>query len=173
MAFSLIPASLIQVGKSLKKEIFQIISDNFVEIDTDLNDLKNSQKRITVFDETFYNSTPAPSISNILYYQADQAFTFTSCVIGIFDSAGAPLTGDLEIDIEKASDRSFGSAVSLFTTRPSITLDTASDYDDSTNQVFDANNVDIAAGEWIRVSITELPTGGNLSRFTLNVYGEI
>ena len=87
----------------------------------------------------------------------------------VFDFSGIT-SGTLEIDVQVAPSADFTSSVSVFTTKPSLDLSTASNYDESSNAVLSASNKVLTEGEWIRIDITSLPVG--LGKFGLYLIGE-
>jgi hypothetical protein len=62
---------------------------------------------------------------------------------------------------------------SIFTTKPKITYSTASDYDETTNQVLASPASTIAVGNYLRLDITITPTNtGVIPRLFITCYGE-
>ena len=76
------------------------------------------------------------------------------------------------MDVLISPTRDPSSGVSVFTTKPSIDYGLASDYDESSNAVFDTNNNTVAAGDYIFVSMDSLPSPA-VGNFTIYVIGEI
>jgi hypothetical protein len=171
MAFSTILSSTIQVGKALKKELFDLIKSNFDDLDSRVNNLEAGAAQVVVFDFDFRNAGSFNSNTGIFYYEATRDFTLTDSFIRIYEKGS--LTGALEIDILKSvTDLDGPSFSSVFTTKPKITWASASDYDASTNQVFNPSQITINKGDFLRLDITEMPSGGILSKFILITYGE-
>jgi hypothetical protein len=172
MARSEILAEEIEVGDALKKELFDKIKNNDDDHETRLAQLETVAKKVEVFKQLVLNAASANTMTGLAYYKADEAFTLTSATITIFEKGS--LTGALEIDIKKSTTNlDSASFTSVFTTKPKITWASASDYAESSNQVFDNNKIDIEVGDYLRFDVTEMPASGILGKFILNVYGEI
>lgn len=173
MAFTAISSTLRQVGKAVTKTLVDLISDNLDDLDTRITGLEGAAGKIIVFDEVVVNHATlndGGTLTGLAYWRSPAAFSLTDAKIGIFTKGS--LTGNLEIDIKVASSPDFTSSVSVFTTKPKIVYSTASDYDESANTVFDNTNKVIAAGDFIRLDITEIPASAALSAFTVYVIGE-
>jgi len=171
MAFVSIDSATIDVGAPLKKELFDTIKENFDNLDDRLNNVEAGTTRVPVIKFDMRNASSFPSATGLFYYEADSDFTLTDCFIRIFEKGS--LAGVLEIDIKKSTtDLADGSFATVFTQKPSITFSGASDYDASTNQVFDATKVNINAGDFLRLDITQAPSSGVIGRFLLTLFGE-
>lgn len=171
MAFSSISSLAISVGKAIKKELWDKVKDNFDNLDSRVNSLETNAKKIEVFKLDVRNGSSFSSATGLIYYEADDAFTITDAFIRIYEKGS--LTGVLEVDIKKSTTNLDGTSfTSIFTTKPKITFASASDYDASTNQVFDAGQVSISPGDFLRFDITTAPGSGVMSKFLLTVYGE-
>lgn len=171
MAFTSIVSSTIAVGKAIKKELWDIVKGNFDDHESRLNLVETNATKVNVFKFDFRNAASFSALTGAYYFEADQDFTITDGYIRIFETGS--LTGDLEIDVKKSTtDLDGASFTTIFTTKPSVDFDTAADYSASTNQVFDPGQVSIQAGDFLRVDITAMPTGGVLGKFLFTVYGE-
>jgi len=171
MAYSSISSTLIQVGKAIKKELWDKVKDNFDDIQSRLNSVETIQKKIPVIKFDFRNSATLTSATGVYYWESDDDFTLTEAYLRIYEKGS--LTGFLEVDIKKSTtDLNGTSFFTVFTTKPKITLASASDYDASTNQTFDPGQISVAKGDFIRLDITQYPTSGVMGKFMLTVYGE-
>jgi hypothetical protein len=171
MAFTSIPASIINVGKAIKKEIFTYIKDDLDDLDSRLNTVETNAKKISIFEYMVINATPFSTATGFNYFEATSDFTLTDAYIRIFEKGS--LAGTFEIDIlVSTTNLDSTSFVSVFTTKPKITFASASDYDASTNQVFDNTKININTGDYLRLDITAMPTGGVMSKFIIKAYGE-
>jgi hypothetical protein len=168
--FNPIPASLIQVGKALKKEIFDLIKGNFDDINSRLSVLEAGGARVIVLNNDVILSSSATTFTGLAYFKAPQNFSLNNCEIQIFEK-GSIATGTLEIDIKKNSTPDNAGMASVFTTQPSINFASASDYGVSTNQVFDSTISQVDAGDILRFDITSLPVG--LGKFRILLFGEV
>jgi hypothetical protein len=169
MAYTPINSSRYQVGKSTRKELFQDLVNNEDDLNTRVGDLEGAAAKIIVFEGDVINVNTASSLTGIAMFTASNNFNLTSAEVGVYDLP-AGITGTLEIDIRKSTTRDFTTDVSVFTTRPSINLSAASDYEDSTNAVFDAGESDITSGEALKLNITSLGSEV-LKRIYIKVYG--
>jgi phosphoglucomutase len=171
MAFNSILSAAIQVGKAIKKELWDTVKDNFDDHESRLNLIETNTQKVPVFEFLVLNSASFQTATGLNYFEATTSFTLTEAYIRIFEVGS--LTGDFEIDIKKSTtDLDSGSFVSVFTTKPKVDLDTASDYDASTNQVFDNGQITISPGDYLRLDITQYPTSGVMGKFIVKVYGE-
>lgn len=171
MAFVTISSSEIEVGDPIKKELFDKIKANEDDHESRLNDVESNANKVIVFDETIYNGSSAGSMTGLQYFKAINPFILTFAEIQIFEKGS--LTGFLEIDIKKSTTTAdTANFTSVFTTKPKITFATASDYDASTNQAYNAGLTSIAVDDWLRMDITILPGGGTLGKFRVIIYGE-
>jgi hypothetical protein len=171
MSFVAIDANEIEVGDALKKELFDKIKDNSDDHETRIADLETGAKRIPVFKYLLINAAAASTLTGLNYYIADEDFTLVNAYIGIFEKGA--LTGAIEIDVKKSTtNMDSASFATVFTTKPKITLASASDYDKSTNQVFDNGQISISAGNILRLDVTQMPGGAVLSKLMIVIYGE-
>jgi len=171
MAFSSIVSGTIAVGKAIKKELFDIIKGNFDDHESRLNLVETNATKVNVLKFDFRNAASFTAMTGAFYFEADQDFTITDAYLRIFETGS--LTGDLEVDLKKSTtDLDGPSFTTIFTTKPSIDFDTASDYDASTNQVFDPGQITIQKGDFLRLDITAMPTSGVLGKFLFTAYGE-
>lgn len=171
MAFNPIPSSLIQVGKAITRQLWSTyVKDNLDDLNSRTQALENTQGQLVIFDEIVINATAFSSLTGLAVYRAPETYTLIDAKLFIFETGS--LTGDLEIDIKKSSSPDFTSALSLFTTRPSIDFSTASDFDESDNTVFNSANNTTAEGDYLRLDITSMPTGGTLGKFGIYLIAE-
>lgn len=144
---------------------------NFDDHETRISQLETNDSRIVVYNGVIYNASNFSTLTGILFRRMPQNFTLTSATITIFTVAG--ITGTLQVDVKKNTSLNPAGMTSVFTTRPSVNYSIVSNYDVSTNAVFDPINKNITAGDYLRVDITSMPTAGVVPRFLLQVYGEI
>lgn len=117
------------------------------------------------------NGSSFSTATGLYYWESNDTFTITSAYIQIFEKG--TLTGTFEVDIKKSGTNLDSSSFSsIFLTKPSINLTSASNYTKSTNQVFDTSKVNMVPGEYLRLDITQTPTGNVMSKFLITVYGE-
>lgn len=169
--FSTISSLAITVGSAIRKELFDKIKNNFDDHETRINSLEVIQKKVPVMKFDFRNSSSFLTATGVYYWESDDDFTITDAYLRIYEKGS--LTGFLEVDIKKSTtDLDSASFFTVFTTKPKITLASASDYDASTNQVFDPGQITVAKGDFLRLDITQYPSNGALGKFMFTVYGE-
>jgi hypothetical protein len=172
MAFEVISSSEIEVGDPLKKELFNKIKNSLDDHESRMNAVETGLSKVVVFNFPITNATSASTFTGLTYFEAAFPFTITACEIRIYEKGS--LTGALEIDVKK-STTGMDSAdyTSIFTTKPKITLASASDYDRSTNQAFNVSMTTLSAGDTLRLDVTEMPSGGVMGKFKILLYGEV
>jgi hypothetical protein len=172
MAFTQIDSASLDVGDPLKKELFDLIRSNEIDLNSRLNSVESTAKKIDIFKFLLLNGSSFPTATGIAYYRAEDDFTITKGAIQIFEKG--TLTGSVEVDIKKSTTDLDGvSFSSVFTTKPKIDFATASDYEESSNQVLNSSQAIISAGEYLRLDITITPTStGVIPKLLINCYGE-
>lgn len=171
MAFTSISSLAIAVGAAIKKELWDLVKNNMDDHETRLNLVETSAQKVDVFDLDFTNSNVFSTGTGMIYFRAKSSFTLTNAFATIFEVGSN--TGFFEFDIKKSTtDLDDTSFASIFTTKPKITFATANDYDETTNQVFDAGEIDIVDGDYLRLDITQMPSTGVMSKFLITAYGE-
>lgn len=170
MAFTAISAAAVAVGKAITYSLMDLIRTNLDDLDSRMTVVEGVSNKIVVFDELIVNASSFSTLTGFAMYRVQAAFNLTDAKVYIFTKGS--LTGTLEIDVQKASSSDFTSSVSVFTTQPSIVYSGASDYDESSNAVFDGTNKVLVAGDYLRLDITSMPTGGTLGKLGVYLIGE-
>lgn len=170
MAFNSLLDSLIQVGKPVKREIFTTLKDNQDDLNSRLSNIEELANKTIVFNEAVTSPSPASTLTQVLTFKAQGPFSLIDARIALFEIIGSP-SGLLEIDILKNSNSDISTAVSVFTVRPSISFP-ASNYDESTNAVFNPAQQDVAAGDYLFLSVTGIPVPV-LGSFHVYAIGEV
>lgn len=171
MAYTSINSSSIEVGDPIKKELLDRIKANEDDLDARVTALSVGAAKVEIFKYLLLNGSSFSTATGLDYYQAIESFTITNAEIRIFEKGS--LTGSIEIDVLKSvTNMDSPSFTTIFTTKPKIVLASASDYDTSTNQVFNSGQVAINAGDILRLDITIAPTNGPLPKLQIIVYGE-
>jgi hypothetical protein len=163
--------SPIAVGDPLKRGLGELIRTNFDDHETRMVALEANDARVNVFCYMVRNVASFSGLLGLDFYVAQQAFTMTEAKIYIFEKDS--LTGFLEVDIQKSTSTNPAGFASIMTTKPSIDYSTISNYGFSTNRVFDSVEKDIAPGDVLRWDISQAPTNGVVTKFILQIYGEI
>lgn len=175
MAFTTISTAIIQVGKPLIKSLFQTIKDNEDDLNTRLSSIEAVANKRVFYSTPVLGASSYTTLTGLDQIRVESGIDITDVVIAIYDDTTAITSGTLEIDIVKASGAGdgpdFSSSNSIFTTRPSIDFSTASDYDESSNQVLNATYSNgLVAGDYIQFNVTSKPA--DLGKFFIFCIGE-
>jgi hypothetical protein len=170
MSYTAITSTEISVGAALKKELFQKVKDNFDNHESRIASLSLGSAPIEVFNLDIANATSAATMTGVIYHESLAAFQITTVKVQIFEK-GLITSGILEIDIKKNSTPDDIGMTSILITKPKIDFALNSDYDSSLG-VLDGAEQTIAAGDFLRLDITSLPTIP-LGNFRVLVYGVI
>lgn len=171
MAFSTLLDILIGVGKPVKREIFTTLKDNQDDLDARLSVVEEVANKIVVFNGNISSPSQAASLTRLKTYRVQAAFDLTDARLSIYSFTGSP-TGLIEFDVLKSSSPDPTAAVSVFTTKPSLDFASASNYDVSTNALLDNTEKVLAAGDYLFLSITSLPTPV-VGAFHIYLIGEV
>ena len=174
MPFVTINPAAIEVGDPVTADLLTKIKNNEDDHETRIDSLEATNKKIEVFKYLILNGSSFSTATGLDYYRAEDNFSVTKVAIQIFEKNGVS-SGSLEIDVKKSVTNLDGTSFStIMTTKPSISFATASDYDESTNQVINVLNSGITAGQYLRLDITSTPSGagGVAPKFLITVYGE-
>lgn len=174
MAYTSIPASLYAVGKAVVKQLFQGIIDNQTDINSRLSSVEALSSKKVFWNDLVRGASNFTAGTNASQLRIESAIDVTDVIVSIYDDTTAITSGILEIDIIKATGpgdgADFSTSVSIFTTRPSIDFSTASDYEESSNQVVSVVNASLIEGDYIQLNVTSKP--GSLGRFFFYAIGE-
>ncbi len=170
MAFATLNNVLIEVGKAIKKEIFQTLKDNQDDLQARLSIIEAGTSKVVIFNFPVFNAASASKFTGLTYWRVPFDFSLLDAKIGIY-TKGA-LVGTLEMDIQKGATRDPAGMSSVFTTLPSLVMAAAADYEDSANAVLDAGQQDLSTGDFLRFDITQLPTPV-IGAFQIFLIGEI
>lgn len=169
MAFSSLSSTLIQVGRAIKAEIFSTLKSNQDDLNTRVSGLESGAAKVEVFNQIILPGGLFASATGIFYYVANIDFDLVEAKLSIGEvGSGA---GTIEVNLLKGTSLDSATYSTVFSTRPSIDLGTANDYDSSTNAVFSSTSV--SQGDFLRIDITSFPTTAPTDYvFTLEIYGE-
>ena len=170
MAFIEIPPALIEVGKALKKEIFDAIKASLDDHENRINSLAVGASPVVVFDNTILNASSAGSLTGLNYFRAASGFNISLVQLEIFDKGGIT-SGIVSFDIKKGDSLDDADLSTVLTIQPSIDFAIASDYDIATGTL-DPLEQSVTQGQVIRLDITSLPSTP-LGKFRVLVYGSI
>jgi hypothetical protein len=169
MAFTSISSALIQVGKAIKKELWQITKDNFDDLDSRVASLEVTGSLVQIIDETFYSATTAATLTGLYFYKIKQNTRITRVEVQIF-AKGSISSGSVTIDLKKAATLG-GTYTSIMTTLPTINFASAPDYSSNSGAINGTLN-DLVTDEFIRVDFTSLPSTP-LAKVRVIVTGEL
>lgn len=170
MAFIEIPASVIEVGKAIKKEIFAAIKSSLDDHENRINALSVGASPIEIFNFPVLNALSANSLTGLTYFRSTTAFNISLVQVEIFEKGGIT-SGLLSIDVKKGPTLDGAGMVSVLTSQPVVDFATASDYDIETG-ILDPLNQSVSQGEVLRLDVTSLPSTP-LGKFRVLVYGSI
>jgi len=168
MAFETISSVLYQVGKAIRKELFTKVVGNLDDLDSRTTTLEGGASKVIIWSDRVILTNPGASLTGWDLWKCPADFTLLDAKVGIFTTAG--ITGILEMDIQKSVDLDPANFATVFTTKPSIDFSGASDYDESTNTVFDVGQQLVSQGDWLRLDFPSLPTP--IGGFTIQLVGE-
>jgi len=174
MAFTTIDSATLKVGDPLTKNLLDLIKSNEDDLDSRVTAVEGSSGKVVIFNEIVINAATLAdggTITGLDLYRAESNFNLTDAKVFIFTKDG--LTGNLEMDVQLSSSADFTSSNSVFTTKPKIVYSSASDYDESANTVFNATYQSITAGQYLKLNISEVPSGGTIGKFGIYFIGEI
>jgi hypothetical protein len=157
MAFVAIDSSIIEVGDPITKEIMDLIKFNLDDLDARVTAVSVSGGSVYVLNGDYsligYSSTQ----QDIFYYKAKQDFSVNEFSVQLFTKQGV-VTGNLVLDLQKASNTNDANFSSILTT--SLSFDFAVDADYSSKSAsIDAGLNDITSGQVLRIKVTGVPTG--------------
>lgn len=167
MAYVTIDPDSIEVGDPLKKELFDLIKDNFDDHETRIQTLSGGSGKISVFNDEIYIGGSAQT-TGVLYFEAYQPFNVVEVSIQIFEKSPAT-SGYLTVDAKKNTDTNDANFTTILTTPPTINIATDPDYTRET-AVINTGAQTLDTGDILRIDITALPVG--LQRFRVVVIGE-
>jgi hypothetical protein len=117
--------------------------------------------RRTDYTEVFNATISKPTVSKgYLHFKAPKDLTLNQFILQIFDK-NAVVSGSLTVDVKTATTADDLLMTSVFSVVPTIDFSSASDYTTSNGTL---STTTIAAGSYLRLDITSIPSGwtGNL-----------
>lgn len=171
MAFTPLTSSELQPAKAVKSELFTTIKADLDDHETRISAVETNAGKIEIFSYTILNGLSSSTLTGIDYFIANADFNLLDAKVIMFEKGSA--TGTLEIDVKLNTTSGFDPAdyATVFSTKPSLVMSGASDYDESTNAAFSTTAV--SQGDYLRLDITSLPTGGVFNKFRVHIYGEV
>lgn len=157
-------------GDPVTSTLYNVVANDIIDHESRIALVEQVAARVSVFEDEVKNATMASSLTGIAFFRAPVDFILIEAKVSIFQHG--VLTGTLEIDVHRQNSLNQTGSVSVFTTKPSLNFSTVVDYQESNNAVFGAAN-EISEGQYLRLDITSMPTGGVLGHFYVTVYGEV
>ena len=169
MAYISISNLLIQVGKPVIKTLWDLVKGDLDDHESRIAGVEQGATKIEIWNDLSRVRQNAASLTGFDIYRAVANMQLIEARVAIFEIGIA--TGIIEFDIQKAPTLDFAASVSVFTTKPSLDMAVASDFDQSVNAVFDINQQNILKDGRLRLDITSLPV--NMSSFEIFLLGEL
>ena len=177
MAFITIPSTWIQVGQSLKQQLFTYIKDNFDNHETRINSLEVGAAKVNLFNFEVGGYLSQYSTSELIgvgTFKAYAACTISDAKIILTNSSSSPTSsssaGTLSIDLLKSTDNGVTWS-SIFSTKPSIGSGVSATGSISSTFSFVPTANILAFGDMIRLDIySKKITQGS---FMIEVYGDL
>jgi hypothetical protein len=166
MAFEVIDPGEYTVGKALRADLFRKIKVDLDDLDARATALEGGSGAIDIFNSDVLIGSNA-TLTGVAYWEAPFDLTLAECAIQIF-ARGSVTSGTLTIDIKKNATPNPTGMVSVFTTSPTISMASVSDYHRATG-TFNPTNQSITQGQILRFDITSLPN--NLTAFRIILKG--
>lgn len=176
MAFTSISSSLIQVGKALKKELFDTIKDNFDDHESRINGIELGANKVEVFNFEvmgFINNYTSTELTQIGTHRATSDFTLIEVKLTLMNAASgstSTTSGVLSIDLQKSDDNG-ATWATVLSGLPEIADGVNATGSESSSVVFVTGGEDILQDDLLRVNVTsKKDTQGS---FLITVYGEL
>jgi hypothetical protein len=170
MAYTSISSAAIQVGKAIKKNLWELVKSNLDDHESRISAVETIGTVLDIIDETFYSATAAASLTGMYFYKAKQGIRITKLEIQIYEK-GAIASGSLTVDLKKSSSLNPVGFASIMTTQATIDFSTANDFDLNAGVINSTLN-ELAVNEYLRLDVTALPTTP-ISKFRVLVIGEL
>lgn len=170
MAFISLPWNILKVGDSLRKEIFNMIKNNFDDHEQRLNQSETTGGTVFILDREFNLAGINLSLDPIIfYYKATQDFSLTEFRAQIF-SKGLITTGTLAVDLQKSIDTNNANFNSVLTGDVTFNYATDAAYVEKIGTINPSLDA-VSAGDVIRIEVKSIPArfGGKI---LINIGGE-
>jgi hypothetical protein len=169
MAYIPIDLSTIKVGDPIKKELLDLVRNNFEDHESRIQIIAGGSGKIALINEDAYVLANASGLlTGCFYVEVIQACIITEGSIQLFAKANAT-SGTLTVDVKKNTTTNPSGFNSVFSTPPTLNLAVVADYSKNAGIINPAAQA-LAVGDILRVDITALPTA--LKRFRINLIGE-
>lgn len=176
MAFSPITTGAIEVGKALKKNLFNKIRDNFNDHESRIDGLEAGANKVEIFNFEvmgFINNYDASELVQIGTYRAPNDVTITEIKLTLMNGSSSLQSsslGILSIDIQKSTDSGVNWNT-ILSSQPEIPDGVSATGSESDLVTFIPGGEDLATDELLRVNVTsKKDTQGS---FLITVYGDV
>jgi len=159
------------VGDAIKKEDFDIVRTDLDDHESRINSVEANLGQIEILNLDFRISSSGSALTGAIHFPCPRTMTLTECFVQIYEKGS--LTGTLEIDVKKNTTQNNTGMTSVFSTKPSISFASTSDYAKSTNAVFNVSQSTVTKDDIIRLDITSLPGNGSIGKFLVVLRGEV
>ena len=169
MAYVTINSNTIEVGDALKSDLFTTIKNDLDDHEARLIALGSGAGKVSLINTDInVGSTGAGFLTGALYVEVIQDCLVTEGAIQLFVKSPAT-TGSLTVDVKKNTSTNPSGFNSLFTSAPTLSMSTATDYQRTTGAINPATQ-SLVVGDILKVDITSLPAG--LQKFRIVLVGE-
>jgi len=169
MAYTTINNTDIEVGKPIKKELFDRIKSNFDDHETRLLALSGGSGKLSLINhDIVIGSNASGLLAGAIYIEVVQDCIATEGAIQFFAKSPAS-SGSLTVDIKKNTSTNPTGFTSLFTSAPTLNAASAPDFTRATGTINPSTQV-LNIGDILRVDVTSLPVG--LQKFRVVLIGE-
>lgn len=177
MGFTVIPQSWLDVGRAIKKELFQAIKDSLDDHETRVNALEQGFNKVEIFNFEiigYINNYTALELTGIGTWRAPSDCIIVDAKLMLLNSASCPTVssslGVLSIQLEKSSDNGV-TWTPILVSRPSIGDGSYITGSESGLFTFITGGENMLEGELLRVNIySKKDSQGS---FIINVIGEV
>lgn len=174
MAYTTIPSVDIEVGKPVKKSLWDTTKDNLDDHEDRIADLTAGANKVIVFTFEIAGLKQyvdgSGELIRISLFKSSLDFSIVNAQVYVLHGGPnadvAPTSGTLEIDVKKGT--SLGSMNTIFSVKPAVTTFGDGDTNATVSFVPDGEIVD--QGDWLQLDITNLQTGQ--TRIFVDIYGE-
>jgi hypothetical protein len=157
MAFVAIDSNTIKVGDPITKELWDLLKSNLDNLDLRITSLATSGGTVFILNQALDFTGFSLSRPNVFYYKARQDFSINDFRAQLFSKDGVA-SGNLVLDLQKASDTNDANFASILTTSLSFNFASDAAYSEKVATIDSALN-DILTDEVLRVKVTGLPPG--------------
>lgn len=152
-------SSWIRVGAALKKELFDAIKGNLDDHENRLSSLETSGGTVFIFNGDVNLIGFDINQPDIYYYKAVNDFSVNDFRVQLFSKLGVS-SGNLTIQLEKATDTNNANFSSILTTALGFNFATDADYTEK-NALINSSLNEVVTGQVLRVRITNKPESFN------------